>query len=225
MHAQEVHGRNLAAARRQADPLVATLMPSCAAPAYLGTQVEIIQSERLAGPRRHACWAWPKSPAAVDAVARRPPRPGADRDLLRLAAAQGLSVEPGRGTRPHRHLLHRLRPAVRRGGCQRVRPCLHRVQRRAAHRARRASTAASSTSASRACAPSSKTRSASVVDLPARAACIIPTERYRPRESRLTSLEAASPRAGRAGRHQQPPAQHRHRDFGRRAAERGRPRR
>lgn len=81
----------------RADPLVATLMPSIASREFLGTQVEIIQSERLAG-RVAKMLGMTEGPAAVEqwrqATQGRVPIESYYGSILR----NGLSVVPARNT-------------------------------------------------------------------------------------------------------------------------------
>lgn len=81
----------------RADPLVATLMPSIASREFLGTQVEIIQSDRLAG-RVVRMLGMTEGPAAVEqwrqATQGRVPIETYYGSMLR----GGLSVQPARGT-------------------------------------------------------------------------------------------------------------------------------
>lgn len=81
----------------RADPLVATLMPSIASREFLGTQVEIIQSERLAG-RVAKMLGMTEGPAAVEqwrqATQGRVPIETYYGSILR----NGLSVVPARNT-------------------------------------------------------------------------------------------------------------------------------
>ncbi|MCR5883534.1 Wzz/FepE/Etk N-terminal domain-containing protein [Rhizobacter sp. J219] len=81
----------------RADPLVATLMPSIASREFLGTQVEIIQSERLAG-RVAKMLGMTEGPAAVEqwrqATQGRVPIESYYGSMLR----NGLSVVPARNT-------------------------------------------------------------------------------------------------------------------------------
>jgi chain length determinant protein EpsF len=81
----------------RADPLVASLMPSIASREFLGTQVEIIQSDRLAG-RVVKMLGMTEGPAAVEqwrqATQGRVPIETYYGSMLR----GGLSVQPARGT-------------------------------------------------------------------------------------------------------------------------------
>ncbi len=81
----------------RADPLVATLMPSIASREFLGTQVEIIQSDRLAG-RVVRMLGMTEGPAAVEqwrqATQGRVPIETYYGSMLRV----GLSVVPARNT-------------------------------------------------------------------------------------------------------------------------------
>ena len=158
--AQAVHGGDVAAARHQGRPAGGHAGAALRLAArYIATQIEIIQSERVAGRVVQDARAGEQPPSAVEqwreeTEGRVPLETYYGKLLLK-----GLKVEPGARQQPGEHLVHRPGPEVRRRGAPTPSPAPTwtlsvDLQRRAGAR----STPASSTSASSSCAPTSRRR-------------------------------------------------------------------